>query len=173
MMLIARHANAGVSTARNTAIARARGELIFILDADNVVYPTTIQKLSAALKRAPDASFAYGIISNSDGMGLVSYLPWDVARLCQCNYIDAMALIRRSVLDEVGGYDLNFGLIGWEDYELWLRLAASDSRAEFVPEFVGVYGIHSGSRQETVALDTPSLMLNLRGRYPFLPWEQG
>ena len=82
-------------------------------------------------------------------------------------------MIRRSALDEVGGYDTYFGLRGWEDYELWLRLAASGHRAVFVPEFVGSYRVHSTSRQQTVDLDTAGLTCEFRNRYPFLPWDMG
>jgi GT2 family glycosyltransferase len=94
-----------------------------------------------------------------------------VERLCKENYIDALALIRRSTFAEVGGFDGYFCVSGWEDYELWLRLAAAGHRAEFVPGFVGWYRVHQGSRQETVNLDAARLMSELRDRYPFLPWH--
>jgi hypothetical protein len=69
MKLVARCANAGVSRARNTGIAAARGDPILILDADNLVYPTSLMNLSAALDKAPDAAFAYGIIAlSSEGV---------------------------------------------------------------------------------------------------------
>jgi hypothetical protein len=171
--LLARAANAGVSSARNAGIRQARAERVFMLDADNLVFPATLGKLSAALDRLPDAAFAYGIIARTGDPGLLSPFPWDIGRLCLSNYIDAMALIRREVLVEVGGYDSYSSLRGWEDYELWLRLAASGASATFVPEFVGSYRVHPTSRQHTVGLDTAALTREFRERYPFLPWDQG
>lgn len=172
-MLLAKAANSGVGSARNAGIAEARAERVFILDADNMIYPTTLKKLSTALDRTPDAAFAYGIVAKTGQVGLLSHLPWDVDRLTETNYIDAMAMVRRRVWDEVGGYDTYFSLRGWEDYEFWLRLAANGYRAAFVPQLVGRYRVHPTSRQQTVNLDTAPLMRDFRERYPFLPWAQG
>ena len=171
--LLAKSANSGVSVARNTAIAETRADRIFILDADNVIYPGTLQKLSAALDRSPEAAFSYGIIDTDGYHNLMSHLPWDVRRLTECNYIDAMAMVRRQVWDEVGGYDPQLGISGWEDYEFWLRLAAEGFHATFVPEFLGHYRVHGASRQQTVNLNTSPLREEFRIRYPSLPWEQG
>ncbi len=140
--LLAKAANSGVGTARNIGIAHARSDRIFILDADNLVYPSALRKLSSALDHAPDAAFSYGIINKIGQQGLLSYLPWDVERLTEGNYIDAMAMIRRQVWHDIGEYDADFSLRGWEDYEFWLRLAAAGAYAEFVPEIVGCYRVH-------------------------------
>jgi hypothetical protein len=172
-MLLVKAANEGVGIARNTGIAQARADRVFILDADNLIYPATLRKLSVALDSSPDAAFSYGIIAKLGHVGLLSHLPWDVERMTKSNYIDAMALIRRQVWEELGGYDSDFGLRGWEDYEFWLRVAAMGSRGEFVPELVGRYRVHPTSRQQTVNLDTTPLMKDFRERYPFLPWDQG
>jgi GT2 family glycosyltransferase len=169
MILMARAANVGQSLARNMGVARARGEFVFILDSDNAIYPTTLRKLSEALERAPDAAFSYGIIAKSE-RGLLSQFPWDVEHLCRGNYIDAMTMIRRSVLDEVGGLR---SFWGWEDYELWCRLAANGHRAEFVPEIVAWYRVHSSNALHTTNLDINRLFRELRIRYPSLPWSEG
>ncbi len=169
--LLARTANHGVGAARNTAIAEARAENVFILDADNVIYPRTLHKLAAALDRAPEAALSYGIIDTDGSPALLSHLPWDVQRLTEGPYIDAMAMVRRQIWDEVGGYDTQLGNRGWEDYEFWLRLAARGHHAEFVPEFVGHYRIHQKSRQQTVNLDTSALIEEFHNRFPMLPWQ--
>ena len=165
--LMARAANVGQSLARNMGITQARGEFLFILNSDNMIYPTTLKKLSDALTRAPDAAFSYGIIVKSDHSGLLSQLPWSVERLCIGNYIDAMTMQRRSILEEVGGFR---SFWGWEDYELWCRLASRGHRAEFVPEIVGWYRFHSSNAIHTTNLDIARLARELRTRYPSLPW---
>jgi hypothetical protein len=172
-MLLAKAANEGVGAARNTGIAQARADQVFILDSDNLIYPMALQRLSAALHKAPDAAFSYGIIAKIGQPGLLSHLPWDVERMTKSNYIDAMAMVRRQVWEDVGGYDSYFSLRGWEDYDFWLRVAAKGSWGEFVPELVGRYRVHPTSRQQTVNLDTAALINDFRERYPFLPWDQG
>ncbi len=165
--LMARAANVGQSLARNMALTDARGEFVFILDSDNMIYPTTLRKLAVALTRAPDAAFSYGIIVRSDHNGLLSQLPWSVERLCVGNYIDAMTMLRRTVLQGVGGFR---SFWGWEDYELWCRLASKGYRAEFLPEIVGWYRFHASNAIHTTNLDLARLQRELRNRYPTLPW---
>lgn len=168
--LIAREANGGVSVARNRALQEARGRYIFVLDADNWVYPNAVGRLCAALDAHPAAAFAYGLVAKTGGEGLLSYMPWDVGRMCESNFIDAMAAIRRSSIEEVGGYDSHFGLVGWEDYELWLRFAAAGWHPIFTPVFIGSYSVRPDSRQTVVNLDDVALRAELRRRFPFLPW---
>lgn len=170
MMLLAGAANRGVAAARNVGIEQARADRLFILDADNLIYPRSLATLSAALTRSPEAGFAFGMIAKMGKPELVSHLPFNVERLCQSNYIDAMALIRRSIFTEFGGYDPHFGRMGWEDYELWLRLAANGVEGAFVSEFIGQYRVHDSSREEIAWLDTVPITEALRGKFPYLPW---
>ena len=146
--IVARSRNHGLPAARNLAIEHARGELVFMLDADNVVYPHGLQRLVEALDERPDAAFAYGILEAFDGSGprgLVSWGHWDAARFSHGNYIDAMALLRRSALEEVGGYSTDRRLHGWEDFDLWCALADLGREGVSVPEIVARYrtGVHS------------------------------
>lgn len=53
--------NRGLPHARNTALGFARGEFVFILDADNRFYPHCLERLVDALDRDRDAAFAYGL----------------------------------------------------------------------------------------------------------------
>jgi len=134
--------NTGLPMARNTGIAAARGEFCFILDADNAVLPGGIRQLVDALDGDPAAAFAYGILQNfgSHGpLGLMGVYPWEPARLATGNYIDAMSLIRRAVLAQVGGYSTDRRLYGWEDYDLWCRIAEAGGYAIHLPRVVGRY----------------------------------
>lgn len=154
--LICHRVNQGVSTARNLAILNARASRIFVLDADNLVCPGGLQRLADALDRDPGAAFAYGILRafDSDGpTGLLSIYPWDAELLAYGNYIDAMALVDKAVLDRLGGYGTDHALQGgMEDYDLWRRIAASGGHAAFVAEIVGEYRVTPGSRTRSLTL---------------------
>jgi hypothetical protein len=170
--LVALRANEGLSAVRNRALGHVRAELVFFLDADNSIYPRALARLRDAL-RASDAALAYGMI---EGFGaherLISAYPFEARRLVHGNYIDAMAMIRRAVLEEVGGFstEMQDAHGGWEDYELWLRLASRGCRGVLLPEIVGRYRVHATSMVSTVNLDVATVFDALRDRYPDLPW---
>lgn len=176
MAVIAKQANAGLSAARNTGFERARADRVFLLDADNAVYPDGLARLSRALDDDPAAAFAYGIIERyGDERTLTSALPWDPARLTRGNYIDAMALIRVDAWRKVGGYDPEvdgrFG--GWEDYELWLHLASLGLHGTHVRQVVAKYHSHTGSMLSLLNLETVTVTREFQSRYPDLPWPPG
>jgi hypothetical protein len=52
-------------------------------------------------------------------------------------------LVRKRVLDTLGGFDLALG--GHADYEMWLRLSAEGHRAAFVDERLAIYRVYGGS----------------------------
>jgi Glycosyl transferase family 2 len=168
--LIRRSVNSGLpAVARNTALEYARGELVFILDADNAVLPLGIPKLAAALENDLEAAFAYGIIEKFDAqgpVGLESWLDWDPGRLPYGNYIDAMALIRRSALDAVGGYPDQQSLAGWEDYALWLAMAEAGMKGVRLPDFVGRYRVSQYSMLSITGIDHSTAWTTLLRKYP-------
>lgn len=146
--LITRPYNEGLPRARNLGAEAAAGELLFVLDADNAIYPHALGRLVLAMEDTPSAAFAYGIIERFgvDGAsGLMSYLGWDPQRLRYGNFIDAMAMVRRSVLLEVGGYVTDPRLYGWEDFALWCTFADRGWDGVRIPEIVARYrvGMHS------------------------------
>jgi glycosyltransferase involved in cell wall biosynthesis len=146
--VVARGQNQGLAAARNCALEHARGEFVFILDADNQIYPHALARLVAALDEDQGASFAYGIIEQfgpEGPRGLMSWHGWNPGRLRYGNYIDAMAMIRRDALLEVGGYTSDRRLGGWEDFALWCTFAERGSAGVRVPEILARYrtGVHS------------------------------
>jgi hypothetical protein len=146
--LITRARNGGLAQARNLGAATAVGELLFILDADNAIYPHALGRLVRAMDDTPAAAFAYGIIEQfgvNGPAGLMSYLGWDKDRLRYGNFVDAMALMRRSALLEVGGYATDPRLYGWEDFALWCTFADRGWHGVRVPEIIARYrlALHS------------------------------
>jgi hypothetical protein len=148
-----RHAvNCGLSQARGTAVAQARGGLVLMLDSDNLVRRRGIERLVAALAANPGASFAYGIaevFTREGPVWLASCFRWNPERLRVGNYVDAQIMIRRAALESVGGYSNDARLaLGWEDYDLLVRLAEAGHSAVSVPEFVARYRVvRSGMTQ--------------------------
>lgn len=172
ILLLGKDANEGLAAARNTGFAEARGHYVMVMDADNHVYPTCLRRLADTLDHHPDAAAAYAILEDfGDRRELRSAQAWDVERLCAANYIDAQAMWRRSDWERLGGYrDDDDHVYGWEDMDLWLRLAASGGHAVLRPEILGRYRVQRGSMIALTNLATDDAVRAIRRRYPDLPW---
>lgn len=173
--LLRRLQNAGLSAARNLAAEHASAELLFVLDADNAVFPRALERLAGALDES-DAAFAYGLIETFDvdgPAGIVSWIDWDPARLRFGNYIDAMAMIRRSALEAVGGYSTEAAFsMGWEDFALWVAMAHNGLDGIRVPEFVGRYRVNPHSMLSLTDIDHSAVWAALLRKYPSLATGQ-
>jgi hypothetical protein len=147
--LVRHEVNRGLSAARNSGVAKARGRLLLMLDSDNLMRPFGMARLVRALAKDPRAAFAYGILDRfrEDGPeGLVSEFGWEPGRFRDGNYIDALAMIRRDVIEELGGYSEDARLmLGYEDYDLWARIAEQGRWAIFVRQFVARYRVGHSS----------------------------
>jgi len=142
--LLVHDQNYGLFQTRNTGFEHACAEYIFSLDSDNILYPRAISKLLAGCVTAA-AQAAYSQLEFFDevaGVGCVGV--WDPARLALGNYIDAMALIKKSAWHSVGGYSR---LIrpGFEDYDLWCKFVRQGFHGVFIPEVLCRYRIHGDS----------------------------
>ena len=95
----------------------------------------------------------YGLIARVDdetgqGLDVVSPFDWNPRRLLEGPYIDAMALLDRKAVLDVGGYStelIDYGWFGWEDYDLWLKLAQAGRACRLVPRLVAGYRDHDAS----------------------------
>jgi glycosyltransferase involved in cell wall biosynthesis len=139
--------NAGPSAARNRGIAAGAGEYVSMLDSDDLWLPEYLAEMGSALDLDPQAGFAYteawefdeasGRFRKGTAMGRQhppeKTLPHErfVSELMQRNFVYNSVTVRRSVLEQVGGYDE--GMTHGEDYELWLRIAISHFTAIRVP----------------------------------------
>jgi len=167
--LLGLRVNAGLPSGRNALARAARGELVLMLDADNTLYPTAVERLVAALDADEGALFAYPVLEGHLGgepVELLSYRAWDPALLRERNVVDALALLRRDRLLALGGYDEDLRLYGWEDYELWVRAAERGERGVHVPEVLARYRRGGGSMLSVTDIDTTEMTDLLRQRYP-------
>ena len=141
--ILLRHpVNRGLGHGRNSALGFARGRFSFVLDADNVLYPHAIERLLDALESVHEATFAWGMQQRhgpDDSQCLWSFFPWEPDRFRTVNYIDSMALFRTEVVRDLGGYTTDLRLHGWEDYDLWCRIAEHGGNGVLVPEIIARY----------------------------------
>jgi GT2 family glycosyltransferase len=172
VQIIAKKFNTGLADARNIGLRLARAPYAFIMDADNLILPRALELLYEAITSSRSAA-AYSILCRFRGQpdnrsGLLSYFDWDPRMLVEFPYIDAMALFDRAQLIALGGYDndlFKVGWFGWEDYELWLRMAAAHLNATLVPNILCLYRHHESAMSNTTTLFEPDLVRHLIARY--------
>jgi len=139
--LIRHEAIGGLALARNSGFEAARTPFVFVLDADNLLYPRCLERLTDALERS-GAYFAYSYLNKfGEDDGLMNAKAWQAAGFRNGNYIDAMSLMRREVWEGLGGYR-SHGVQGWEDFDFWLRLARVGGWGLQVPEILASYRVH-------------------------------
>src|SRR5215217_3413666 len=84
--------------------------------------------------------------------------------LVEYPYIDAMAVFDRERLIKIGGYDtelFKYGWFGWEDYDLWLRIARAELRVTFLPNVLCLYRHHAMAMSNTTNLFERELVSHL------------
>jgi glycosyltransferase involved in cell wall biosynthesis len=158
--------NQGLAMSRNSGIAWSSEPYLFMLDADNRIRPPALSRLLDALHHS-GAAFSYSqlhLFGDIESFGIADI--WDPAKLRSGNYIDAMAMIRRDVLIAVGGYASSAVEDGWEDYDLWCRLATRDFRGVFLPEILCEYRMHGASMINRTNLQAGELTAEMTLRHP-------
>lgn len=142
--------NQGLAGARNTGIQKARGEFILPLDADNMIRSGFMSKSVEILVAHPDVSVVYGnaeVFGSKSGQLIPG--PFNLQRMMLGNYIDACAIIRKSVFEKVGLYD-KMPVMGYEDWDLWLRIGFANGRFYYLNEIVFDYRMVANSMMRTV-----------------------
>jgi glycosyltransferase involved in cell wall biosynthesis len=170
--LVRKHHNTGLADARNVGVELARGTFVLTLDADNAIYPSCLRVLADA-NRQQGVAAAYPILRrfhdpSGQPAGLLGVYPWSVRDLVRGPYIDALAMFRRESLRAVGGYStelIDYGWFGWEDYDLWLKLADAGHTCVQVPQVLASYRVHAESMIRHTNRGTEAIAGHLRRKF--------
>ena len=153
--LIRNATNLGCSTARNQGLDIATGQTVTFLDNDTIITdPDWLDRLADDLNTWPEAGavgpklvyptepkriqFAGGGVSRTgriqfQGRGHLADDP-DFNRSCEVQfYITACMMIRRSLYNELGGFDEVFNPVQFEDIDLCYRMREHGYKVVYVP----------------------------------------
>jgi glycosyltransferase involved in cell wall biosynthesis len=144
--------NGGEASAKNAAAARARGDFVAILDADDVYLPGRLEALSELAQVRPDLDILTTdamLVANGAALRRNYDRTWrfEVAdqrrAILQRNFVFGHAAVRRTRFLEHGGFDES---IRWAtDWELWLRMILAGSAVGCVDEPLALYRLRETS----------------------------
>ncbi|MEZ7497273.1 glycosyltransferase family A protein [Flavobacterium sp. Arc3] len=158
-IFVLHQANIGLAKARNNGIKLAKGKYIIPLDADNKLRPECIKQTIAVLDSNLGIDVVHGdtqLFGNKNSVWKGK--PFDVAEMVLNNYIDACAGFRKSVWEELRGYDENMPVMGFEDWDLWLRMAVRGCRFQYVETTFFDYRVRDNSMLAEAWKERPLLL---------------
>jgi glycosyltransferase involved in cell wall biosynthesis len=185
-----RQRNAGVARARNLAIAEAKGVFVAPLDADDIWHPAKIEEqVAAMLKAPPRVGLVYCWSVSIDEHDRIRRFPPPnikipdpdgnvLGALFVSNFLGngSSPLIRRELLDRVGGYDPTLrenGGDGCEDWKLYIALAEI---CDFVAIRKTLVGYREIDRKKSMSGDVSQMARAkdligdwISGRVPLIP----
>ena len=128
--------NGGIAVASNSALELATGEYVALLDHDDVLRPHALFRAVEYVREHPDTDIVY---SDEDKIlvdgrrGQVFFKPdWSPDGLLAQNYMCHLAVLRRSLVMEVGAF--RRGYDGSQDHDLLLRATERARHIGHVPD---------------------------------------
>lgn len=127
--------NRGISGNTNEAVRLARGEYIALCDHDDVLAPDALWRVAECIARKhPDMVYTdEDRITENGRMHMDPHYKPDYCpdTLVSDPYICHLAVVRKGLLEEIGG--LRSGFDGSQDHDLFLRIAEKTDRIEHLP----------------------------------------
>jgi GT2 family glycosyltransferase len=132
---VRRAENGGIVAASNDALEMARGEFVALLDHDDELHPDALAHVHEALAGTPEADYVYTDEDKIDTAGHHSgpfFKPdWSPERLRTQMYTCHLSVLRRSLVEAVGGFDPE--VEGAQDWDLVLKVTERARSVVHVP----------------------------------------
>ena len=181
----------GPGWARNQGVKAARAPLLLFLDADDWLYPETIDKLLSTYRKMGNISYSDYVgkafmdkesaqkmgdrllhYDDKKGEAVMAYKAADYdcdLALSQPNnpriYIWNLvtSIVPKAWHNQIGGFDEK--MPSWEDWDYWLRMARAGKCFTRIPEPLVVYRFYTGTRRDRGVELNQSLLQYLSDKY--------
>jgi glycosyltransferase involved in cell wall biosynthesis len=156
--------NEGLTKTRNLGISKSNGTYILPLDADNQLIHDFTQDAIAVFEKNHEVGVVHG---DAEYFGLKKGL-WKIGeynfeKMLVDNYIDACAIYKKTLWDQVGGYDENLPHEGLEDWELWLAFGKLNANFYHLQKITFRYYVEANSMirsfTKEMAMDTRNYLV--------------
>ncbi|WP_407856654.1 glycosyltransferase [Enterococcus hailinensis] len=152
--VVLREKNGHISEATNSAIEIATGDYIGFLDNDDILADTALLAVVNALNEDQEREFIYtdeDKLSMSEKRFDPFFKPnWNETLLLGHNYITHFVVVKRSIIDEVGGLRTEFN--GSQDYDFVLRATEVAKKIHHITNIL----YHWRTIETSVAMDPQS-----------------
>ena len=140
--------NLGIAENTNAAFAMAEGDFIALLDHDDLLAPNALYEIAAALEEHPEADVIYtdeDKVTTDLSEHFQPHLKPDfnLDLLRSNNYICHFLVVRRSVVQTVGGFRREFD--GAQDYDFIFRCTEAAKRVYHIPKVLYHWRCHQNS----------------------------
>jgi GT2 family glycosyltransferase len=136
----------GISDATNAALAEAQGEYVALLDHDDTIQPTALQRIAETVAADPTVDMIYSdeaVMAHGQTVSQSLKPDWSPETMCSLMYTCHLGVYRRSLAVEVGGFDPGFD--GCQDYDFVLRMAEHSDRIAHINEQLYRWRAHAAS----------------------------
>lgn len=153
--------NRGATPTRNYGLAISTGEYILFLDQDDVMMPDFIQATVQEMVRTGSTAVAVnGYLINADGLIIRRMYRMNKPKLTLNSLLKgnqmstpSQVLLKRSLLNEVGGFDEKTGMA--DDWDMWVR-QAKKGKIVFLDQYLIQYRLHDSNQ----SLNVDKMLLN-------------
>ena len=164
--------NVGHTRNFDTCLQRSRGHLVHVLHGDDFVLEGFYDTMRAPFERHPEigAAFCRNIFVDEHGRTIATSRLVQEERGIVDGWLERIAtrqrlqppamVVRRGVYERLGGFDRRILTFG-EDWEMWVRIAASYS-VFYEPEPLAAYRLNDETSLSGSALRTGQNMRDLR-----------
>lgn len=147
---VVRQTNAGPGAARNAAFRASSGRYVCLLDSDDMVEPTYLEKCVWFLDSNPEFSFcnAHSVVFGDQEYLWANGFERGKEHL-HANSGPPISVIRKHAYSECGGFDESIRF-GHEDWDFWLAMARSGHWGYTIREYLQWYRKRGNGRFEQI-----------------------
>jgi glycosyltransferase involved in cell wall biosynthesis len=135
--------NGHISATSNDALALTTGEFVLLMDHDDLITQNCLWEMVKTLNEKPETDILY---SDEDKIEEryhknAHFKPdWAPDHLLSRNYLGHVTVLRKSLMDTIGGFRLGFE--GSQDYDLMLRATEQTTNIVHIPKVLYHWRIH-------------------------------